>query len=234
VRQTGQVARSQDVYLELGRKRTFAGALQWPGWCRAAKDEPSALEALVAYAPRYRAAIGDGFAFEAPQGPGALTIVERLEGNATTDFGGLAIAPAADAAPLDATDLARLSALLHAVWATFDRAVARAGETPLRTGPRGGGRQIKALMTHVQDAESAYLRKLGRTDRWPMEAAHASTGGAAEQRQAVLLTLGAIGRGELPPPRPRGGALWTPRYFIRRTAWHVLDHAWEIEDRLPS
>ncbi len=22
------------------------------------------------------------------------------------------------------------------------------------------------------------------------------------------------------------------RYFVRRTAWHVLDHLWEIEDRL--
>lgn len=232
--QTGGVPRSHDVYLEQGHKRTFAGALAWPGWCRAGKDEASALEALVAYAPRYRTAIGDGFAFEAPQGPAALTIAERLEGNATTDFGAPAIVPAADAAPLDATALARLSALLEAIWATFDRAVSRAGETPLRTGPRGGGRQIEALTAHVRDAESAYLRKLGRTDRWPAGAPHSSMGGAAEHRQAVLLTLAAIGRGEQPPPRPRGGTLWTPRYFLRRTAWHVLDHAWEIEDRLRS
>jgi hypothetical protein len=25
--------------------------------------------------------------------------------------------------------------------------------------------------------------------------------------------------------------LWSPRYFVRRSAWHALDHAWEIEDR---
>jgi hypothetical protein len=38
---------------------------------------------------------------------------------------------------------------------------------------------------------------------------------------------------EWPPERvPRSGKLWTPRYFVRRTAWHALDHAWEIEDRL--
>ena len=30
---------------------------------------------------------------------------------------------------------------------------------------------------------------------------------------------------------PSGGTLWTPRYFVRRTAWHTLNHAWEIEDR---
>ena len=24
---------------------------------------------------------------------------------------------------------------------------------------------------------------------------------------------------------------WTARYFLRRAAWHVLDHVWEIEDK---
>lgn len=24
---------------------------------------------------------------------------------------------------------------------------------------------------------------------------------------------------------------WPPRYAARRIAWHVLDHAWQIEDR---
>ena len=24
---------------------------------------------------------------------------------------------------------------------------------------------------------------------------------------------------------------WSPAYAIRRIAWHVLDHAWEIEDK---
>ncbi len=30
------------------------------------------------------------------------------------------------------------------------------------------------------------------------------------------------------PPTEKG---WLPRYAARRIAWHVLDHAWEIEDR---
>jgi hypothetical protein len=26
-------------------------------------------------------------------------------------------------------------------------------------------------------------------------------------------------------------AAWSSRYFLRRTAWHVLDHAWELQDK---
>ena len=33
----------------------------------------------------------------------------------------------------------------------------------------------------------------------------------------------------LPAAGPRGGVIWTARSFVRRAAWHVLDHAWEIE-----
>ena len=27
------------------------------------------------------------------------------------------------------------------------------------------------------------------------------------------------------------GSSWMPAYFLRRAAWHVLDHAWEIQDK---
>jgi len=41
-----------EVALEVGSKRTFATALDWPGWCRSGRDEAGALDALLAYAPR--------------------------------------------------------------------------------------------------------------------------------------------------------------------------------------
>ena len=90
------------VYLEVGRKKIFAGALDWPGWCRAAGNEEAALAALAAYAPRYarifsRAAID----FVPPDDPAAFAVVERLEGNSTTDFGAPDRAPAHDAEPFD-------------------------------------------------------------------------------------------------------------------------------------
>ena len=83
------------MYLEVGARRVFAGALDWPGWCRSGRDEESAVGALVEYAPRYargvkRAAGG----FTAPKDPSALRVMERLKGNATTDFGAPGIAPA--------------------------------------------------------------------------------------------------------------------------------------------
>ncbi len=55
---------------------------------------------------------------------------------------------------------------------------------------------------------------------------------AARLRGEILDTLTARAAGEPPSENARRKAkVWTPRYFIRRTAWHALDHAWEIEDR---
>src|SRR5260370_16412113 len=45
------VAATVPIYLEVGRKRVFASALDWPGWTRAGKDEKLGIEALLAYLP---------------------------------------------------------------------------------------------------------------------------------------------------------------------------------------
>ena len=90
------------VYLEVGSKRTFAGALDWPGWCRSGRDEASALQALVDYGPRYAAAIRSArLGFKAPADVSAFTVMERLNGDTTTDFGAPACIPDGDAAPVD-------------------------------------------------------------------------------------------------------------------------------------
>ncbi|MGH2589670.1 MAG: hypothetical protein ACRDGW_02600, partial [Actinomycetota bacterium] len=115
------------VCLEVGRKRVFAGAVDWPGWCRSGRDEDAAIEALFAYAPRYaRVLRGIRLGFEAPPDPSALTVVERLTGNATTDFGAPDVPPSADAQPVTDQDLARFTTLLRACWRAFDRAAVKA------------------------------------------------------------------------------------------------------------
>ena len=194
-----------DVYLEVGRKKVFACAVDWPGWARSGRTEQAALEALRAYAPRYAAVAPD-------LDPGELHVVGRLPGTATTDFGAPDARGEWDAAPLPPAEADRLAGLLDRCWQVFDDVVAGA-PAELRKGPRGGGRDRDAVVDHVCEAERSYTRTIGvkvapRTP-WP------------EQRTAVLAGVRA----------PAAGTSWPVRYYVRRAAWHVLDHAWEVEDR---
>lgn len=220
-----------DVYLELGKKRVFAGALDWPGWCRSGRDEESALQALFAYGPRYAQVLQTaGLDFQAPAAPLAFNVVERLEGSATTEFGAPDAVPAHDTRPVTAADLQRLTALLAACWQAFDAAAQAAVSRPLRKGPRGGGRDLEKIVEHVQGAETGYLSALGGKLKLPETTDPEEV--LEHTRQTILDTLAASARGEIPARGPRGGKRWPPRYFVRRTAWHALDHVWEIEDRL--
>jgi hypothetical protein len=219
-----------EVYLEIGAKRAFAGALDWPGWCRGGRDTQSALQALCDAGPRYAGVLkGARLGFAAPADVSAFVVVERLAGDATTDFGAPGAIPSADARPIDAAELRRLQALLKACWRAFDAAAEAAAGKELRKGPRGGGRDLDGIVQHVLGADGSYLARLAR--KLPPDATGDTTAALAHTRQALLDALAAGARGELPAHGPRGGALWPPRYFVRRVAWHVLDHAWEIEDR---
>ncbi len=219
-----------EVYLELAPKRTFAGAVDWPGWCRSGRGEAEALAALLAYGRRYAAAIASGEpTFVPPVAPAELVVVERLQGDATTDFGAPSRAPSADARPLDEGSLERQLRLLGAAWGALDAAAAGARGLELRKGPRGGGRDLGAVLAHVLGAEVAYLARLGA--KMPSPAAGDRGDELAVEREAIRDALVAAARG-LPAALPsRSAAHWTARYFVRRAAWHVLDHAWEIEDR---
>lgn len=219
-----------DVYLEIGKSRCFAGAIDWPGWCRIGRDEAAALQALVDYRPRYARVVETAkLGFQAPDDVSALTVVERLPGTATTDFGAPDVIPSRDTQPIDTADLERFPALLRACWQALGGAVQAAAGKELRKGPRGGGRDADAIVRHVLGAHQSYLSRLARKvsqqdgeDLWAE---------IERTQQATQEALAAAARGELPEKGPRGGTLWAPRYFVRRAAWHVLDHAWEIEDR---
>jgi hypothetical protein len=218
------------IYVESGKQRVFAAALDWPGWCRAGRDQEVAVEALLASAPRYRAAVArarKGFAV--PKDASALRIVERLKGNASTDFGVPALSPKSDDRPLGDAELARLSALLKACWRTFDGIAQGASGAILRTGPRGGGRDLNAIVDHVLDAEQAYLSRL--RGKLPPKGEGDIGDRMMAVRQAVLAAVSARAHGEPLPPSRQTAKVWAPRYAVRRSAWHALDHAWEIEDR---
>lgn len=219
------------VHVESGEKRTFASATDWPGWSRSGKDEAAALQALLDYGPRYAKVLkGSGLKFSPPARLSELKVTERLKGGSGTDFGAPQRAPAADAAPLTDKELRRLHVILAACWRYFDAVQKRARGRELRKGPRGGGRDLAKMVDHVRDAEAAYVGALGWTPASGKPPARDK--GMAEVREAAVEGMRASAAGRIPAVGPRGGKRWSPRYFARRAAWHVLDHAWEIEDRI--
>jgi len=217
------------VYLEMGQKRVFAAAVDWPGWSRSSRDEAGALAALLDYGSRYgRAIAASALPFAAPGDLDAFTVTERVPGSAGTDFGAPGGVPEADQRPFDDAELQRSQAILTAIWGAFDMAAESAVGVALRKGPRGGGRDLEGIVYHVRGADGGYLGRLGR--QRPKGISDPAEEHAAI-RHAMLDGLAAGARGELPAQGPRGGKIWQPRFFVRYVAWHTLDHAWEIEDR---
>lgn len=191
----------------------FAIALDHPGWARSAKTEEDAIDALLEYGDRYKAATGARIALSR-----GVDIVERVKGNGNTDFG-VPGSPSEDTEPVDARELKQLVKVIESCWAAFDAAARKAKGKTLATGPRGGGRPLAKIVEHQREAEGAYVAQLGGDRK------------AKDLRAAFVDALDLRRRGELPDTGPRGGNRWTPREAVRRSAWHALDHAWEIEDR---
>jgi len=218
------------VTVETGTRRVFAGAVEWPGWCRSGKDEGLALEALAAYGPRYAGALrGTRLGFQGPGDASSFEVVERLRGDASTDFGAPGQIPAADERPTDGAELRRSQTLLRAAWRALDAAAEHAEGKVLTKGPRGGGRDLDAIVWHVLEADAGYLARVGATYHPDDDREVAAE--LESIRRMILGTLTAVACAEPVRAGPRSGVRWTPRYFVRRSAWHVLDHAWEIEDR---
>ena len=207
------------VAIEHGKKKTFASALEWPGWSRSGKTPEAAIEALLAYAPRYavvakRAGLAFPASFDAD-------IVERTGGGSATDFGvPSALTFEADGRPADAAEAGRLATIVDAAWKTFD-AVAATSPAELRKGPRGGGRDRDRMVDHVNGSDWYYAKEVGI--RLPEPSSRADT---EVLRSAMLDVLRQPSDGS-----PLAGRRWTLRYAARRIAWHALDHAWEMEDR---
>lgn len=226
-----RTSKRMDVYLEIGKKRTFAGALDWPGWCRSGPDEASALQALVDHGPRYaRVLRAKEFGFLAPISISDFKVIERMKGNATTDFGAPDLAPSADAKTVNDAELQRFKAILKACWRFFDATTRSATGHELRKGPRGGGRELDGIIQHILGSDAGYLSGLG----WKVKLDESAKPSEELKRirKSILDALTAAAHGEVAERGPRGGIRWKPRYFVGRVAWHILDHAWEIEDRI--
>ena len=207
---------------EIGAKKSFVWAVDWPGWSRGGKDRDLAIESLIAARGRY-AKVARRAGLELPKvGVGDLRVVDSVEGGGGTDFGVPSRVTDADGRRVSAQEAGRSADLVQASWVIFDRAADKAPPT-LRKGPRGGGRDTAKIVEHVVEADRAYAREIGL--RLPSAALddHASV---EAERQAVLDVLRQPSDGS-----PLADRRWTARYAARRIALHALDHAWEIEDR---
>ncbi len=215
------------VILEIGKKRrVVAGATDWPGLDRWGTSEDDAIEKLLSYVPRYagvaeRAGMARAFARA-----GAVEIVERVPGSSSTDFWGIAHVPSQmERDVLSAPDLERRLALLRAGWAWFDD-VAGHASAELRPGPRSKGRSRDQIIRHVYGSEpEQFSRKI--EVRTPLDMV-LTPDGLATHRRAYLDAFRAYNA------ESKAARTWPIQFLLRRTAHHVLDHAWELEDRGPS
>jgi hypothetical protein len=209
-----------EVLIETGTSRVFVVAVDWPGWARSGKTIDDAIASFVEHGPRYKSAVKKRLAL--PRSADDLDVVQRVQGGSGTDFG-VPSEVRSDRDAIDGKELRRLTDILEASWAAFDAAAKQAKGRTLAKGPRGGGRTLAKIVEHQAEAERAYLNKLGGSA--PKDA------DVAAVRVAFLDALEARHRGDLPETGPRGGARFTAAEAVRRSAWHALDHAWEIEDR---
>jgi hypothetical protein len=147
------------VVLEVAAKRSFASAIDWPGWSRAGRTEDDALEALLAHAPRYAVVAKRAkVALRPPATTRGLEVVQRIRGDGGTEFGVPGKAAAAEDGPISAAELRRLVALLKASWAVFDAAATKAVGIELTKGPRGGGRDLPKIIEHIRALRRELMR----------------------------------------------------------------------------
>jgi hypothetical protein len=215
------------VILEEGKKRkVVAGALDWPGLDRWGTSEDDALGKLLSYVPRYARVAGLAGLASAFTLARDVEVVERVPGSSSTDFWGIAHVPSQiERDVLSPVELERRLDLLRASWAYFDDTAARVSAA-LRPGSRSAGRSRDQIIRHVYINEpDQFSRKV--EVRTPFDVA-LSLDGLATHRQEYLDAIRAH-NAEGKPART-----WPIQFLIRRTAHHVMDHAWELEDRDPE
>ncbi len=207
-----------EVVVEATDRKAFVSMRDWPGWSRGATTEDAAIETLLAYAARYQLVIERAGLTRLPS---TVEVVDRLPGNGQTDFGVPGQVHDLDYQPIESRELTRQIGLLRASWAFFDQ-VADTVSAELRKGPRGGGRDRDEIVAHVVEADRGYARRIGvRTAPFsPFDREARDT-----HLDAVCAAMPELADGHA------DGKNWPVRYLIRRMAWHILDHAWEMEDK---
>ena len=212
------------VTLEIGpkSKKVAAVAPDWPGLERGAKTGEAAIERLQSYLPRYAQVAklaGMDAEFAAIT---TVDIVEHYPGTGSTDFWGISFAfSSIDRQDISSGELERELTLMQACWAFFDAIRSRVS-AQMQKGPRGGGRDRDQIVRHTLRVEHEWAEKVGVLTQ---EGAMLIDEGLQAHRDAYRTAIRAFhSEGKM-------ARNWPLRYLIRHTAYHTLDHAWEMQDK---
>jgi hypothetical protein len=212
------------VVLEIGPKgkKVVAVAPDWPGLARGATTGEAAIGRLQSYVPRYAkvaklAGMDPEFAAST-----SIDVVERYPGTGSTDFWGISFAfSSIDRQDLSREEVERKLKLMQACWAFFDEVRSRVS-AELRKGPRGGGRDRDHIVRHTFGPEQEWAKKIGVLTP---EGAMLTDEGLRAHRNAYCQAIRELhSQGTM-------ARTWPLRYLIRHTAFHTMDHAWEMEDK---
>ena len=119
-------------------------------------------------------------------------------------------------------DLERELTLMQACWAFFDDVRARVS-TEMQKGPRGGGRDRDRIVHHTLGTEQEWVAtKLGVRTIPDELLTDESVRAYRDAYRKAIRAFHAEGK---------MARTWPLRYLIRHTAFHTLDHAWEMEDK---
>ena len=205
-------------------KRGVAIALDWPGWSRGAKSLDQAQAVLELYRQRYRPIVVEAGMADEFDAAGPLEIVEDKVGPGSTDFWGISFSPSSlELEPMDDIEMERKIKLLRACWTFFDGVAARVSPEMLK-GPRGGGRDRDQIIRHtIRNESEDFAKRVGL--RIP-EGAALTPEGLRDHRETYIAAMRAYNSGE-----GKRMKSWNLPFLIRHSAYHVLDHAWEMEDK---
>ena len=221
------MAKYNRVTLEIGPKgkRVVAVAPDWPGLARGAKTAEEAVEKLRSYIPRYSrvAKLAKmNVEFDAIKN---VRVVEQYPGTGSTDFWGISFAfSSIDKQAMSGDELERELTLMRACWTFFDEVRSRVS-AEMQKGPRGGGRDRDHIVRHTLSVEQDWAGGVGV----PAPDDPMLTGKALKAyRDAYCHGIRDYhAKGKWAGNRSK----WPLRFLIRHTAFHTLDHAWEMEDK---
>jgi hypothetical protein len=223
----GNVTKHARVILEIGPKgkKVVAVAPDWPGLERGGKTKEQAIERLRSYILRYARVAklaGMDAEFETIKD---FKVVEQYPGTGSTDFWGVSFAfSSIDRRAMSARELERELKLMQACWKFFD-SVRKRVSASMQKGPRGGGRDRDRIVRHVLLNEQDWATGVGVVA--PPDAILTARG-LKVHREAYCRAL----REYHTQGRMAGSVAKKPlRFLIRHTAYHTLDHAWEMEDK---